>query len=546
MPLKLILPLLLVLCLLPDLRAQPGEMWQGNRDEKRTSAVVETPVPTPTGGNPFVTNAPFKARNRIDRLLRESLRRQNVDPAPLCSDEVFIRRAYLDVIGMLPTVSEVYGFLEDKDENKRRKLIETLLARQEFVDFQTMRWCDLLRVKAEFPINLWPNGAACYYRWIRKSVDENKPYDRFVRDLLTASGSNFRDGPSNFYRAVPSKDAETLAETVTRTFLGIDINPWPKEKRTQLARFFSQVGYKETAQWKEEIVYWERKSFDSHVAIFPDGQQTTLESDRDPRRVFADWLVSPDNVQFNRCIANRVWVWLFGSGLIPEPEDSRANLPPVHPELLDYLCSELVKSKYDLRHLYRLILNSSVYQQSSIPKDTHVEAAVLFASYPIRRIEAEVLQDNLMQLFDLPIGYVSEIPEPFTYIPPRYRTVLLPDSGITSSFLDMFGRASRDTGTESDRNNSVTESQLLFFLNSTEVNTWISRYMMKYRNFQRRPGAYKNMLDELWLTFLSRYPTETERRIVADELREPDKQGRQKLQDVIWSLLNTTEFLCKH
>jgi hypothetical protein len=190
-----------------------------------------------------------------------------------------------------------------------------------------------------------------------------------------------------------------------------------------------------------------------------------------------------------------------------------------------------------------LILNSGIYQQCSIPKAANPKTA--FAAYPIRRIEAEVLQDMLAQIFDLPVGYVSEVPEPFTNIPPRHRTIALPDSSITSSFLETFGRASRDTGTESDRNNGITESQLLFLLNSTEVNGWIARFTSRL-NVGQQPGAYKNMVDEIWLTFLSRYPTEHEYRMITGTLQQQTRPRLQRVQDLIWSLLNTAEFLCKH
>lgn len=497
-----------------------------------------------TGRNPFTKGQAFAPKNNLDKVFLQSLRSHNIEPAPICSDEVFLRRVYLDVLGTLPTIQEVRHFLEDESNDKRTKLIEDILARDEFVDFQTMRWCDLLRVKAEFPINLWPNGAACYYRWIRRSVEKNKPYDQFVRELITANGSNFRDGASNFYRAVPTKDADTLAETVCRTFLGIDFTPLSAEQRKQVSIFFSRVGYKETAQWKEEIVFWNRTPLDEATVFFPDGTTANVHSNRDPRQVFADWLVAPNNAEFNRTAVNRIWTWLFGGGLIPEPEDVRAGQPPIHPELLDVLCMELVKAEYDLKQIYRLILNSSIYQQCSIPNVP--EAAALFAAYPIRRIEAEVFQDVLAQIFDLPVGYVSEVPEPFTNIPPRHRTIALPDSSITSPFLETFGRASRDTGTEADRNNDVTEAQLLFLLNSTEINNWIGRFVTSRTMARRLGNDGKGVVDEIWLTFLSRYPTENEYRIASAELGQRNKPAGQRIQDLIWGLFNTAEFLCKH
>jgi hypothetical protein len=254
----------------------------------------------------------------------------------------------------------------------------------------------------------------------------------------------------------------------------------------------------------------------------------------------------PGNAGFNRNIANRIWFWLLGRGLVNESDDFRPDNPPVHPEVLDYLCTELVGSKYHLKHLYRLILNSNTYQQSSLPKNPDPKAAELFAAYPIRRLEAEVLQDALSQIFDVPVGYNSEVPEPFTNIPARYRAIMLPDASVTSSFLEMFGRPTRDTGLESDRNDGVTESQQLFLLNSTEVNGWVTKFLLNYRNAGRKTEDIQKMLDDIWLRILSRYPTASELRIVVEELRQQEKPGGQKVQDIVWSLLNTKEFLCKH
>ncbi|MCL2744435.1 MAG: DUF1553 domain-containing protein, partial [Planctomycetaceae bacterium] len=344
-----------------------------------------------------------------------------------------------------------------------------------------------------------------------------------------------------------------------QTFLGSRPDAWSPEQQNNFAVFFSRIGYKETAQWKEEIVYRIRKALDSGEVIFPDGTKGTVKPDQDPRQVLADWLVSPQNKQFNQNIANRVWYWLFGFGLVNEPDDFRKENPPVHPQLLDYLAEELVRQKYDLKKLYRVILNSSAYQQSSIPRKKQSGDIEYFASYPVRRIEAEVLQDIFIKIFDLPITYIYEVPEPFTYIRPRFKTITLSDSGISSSFLEMFGRASRDTGFESDRNNGITESQELFLINSTEINNWVSRYVQRHPAFvpgnraQQRRGiseeqreAIKKFVNESWLTFLSRYPSQEENKVILEELMSADKPGIQRAQDLIWALLNTKEFLCRH
>ena len=212
-----------------------------------------------------------------------------------------------------------------------------------------------------------------------------------------------------------------------------------------------------------------------------------LSSDRDPREVFAGWLIDANNPWFARNIVNRAWFWLLGRGIIQEPDDIRPDNPPINPELLAYLEKELVASHYDLKHLYRLILNSQTYQLSSIPRSAKPEAAANFAFYPVRQLDAEVLSDALCEITGTTEKYSSSIPEPFTFIPEKERSIALPDGSITSSFLEMFGRPPRDTGLESERNNNPTASQRLHLLNSSHIQRKIEqsekfKYQLKTLN----------------------------------------------------------------
>jgi len=358
----------------------------------------------------FESPADLTPQGRIDEVVFADLKRLGIPPANLCSDAVFLRRAYLDVIGTLPTAQAASQFLADRDPNKRTALIDRLLERDEFADYWAMKWSDLLRrVKAEFPINLWPNAAQAYHHWIRASLRENKPYDRFVREMLTESGSNFRAPPVNFYRAIQRKDPQAIAQTVALTFMGTHAENWPQAGLSAMAVFFSRVGYKYTGEWKEEIVFFDpsKNPAQPAVALFPDGTRTPLAPDRDPREVFADWLIAPRNPWFARNIVNRVWSWLLGRGIIHEPDDIRPDNPPSNPELLAFLERELIASRYDLKHIYRLILNSKTYQLSSIPKTASPAGAANFASYPLRRLDAEVLADALCQVTGTTETYTS-------------------------------------------------------------------------------------------------------------------------------------------
>jgi hypothetical protein len=512
----------------------------------------------------FEIPEPPTPRGRIDELVFAKWKELGIEPANPCTDAVFLRRVYLDVIGTLPTVEEARAFYNDKSPDKRKKLIDALLERPEFADFWGMKWSDLLRVKAEFPINLWPNAAQAYHRWICNSIRKNLPYDKFVRELLTASGSNFRVPQVNFYRALQSKDPKGIARAVALSFMGSRAEKWPEERLVGLSGFFFKVGYKKTGEWKEEIVFFdphkihlpppppapaadakktgekkgakktvEKKAAPKKVApiappppVFPDGTPAEIPTNKDPREVFADWLITPNNPWFTRAIVNRVWYWLQGRGIVHEPDDIRPDNRPSNPELLNYLAEELVKADYDLKHIYRLILNSSTYQLSSIPKSKHPEAAAHFASYTVRRLEAEVIIDALNQITGTTESYSSIIPEPYTFIPETRRAIALPDGSITSSFLELFGRPPRDSGLESERNNRITAGQRLHLLNSSHI-----RNKLRDGPALRKLETGGNSSEDLYLAILSRLPGDGESGSGAD---------------LAWTLINSTEFLFRH
>jgi hypothetical protein len=482
----------------------------------------------------------------IDDLVFARLQQLHIEPARPCSDAVFVRRVFLDVIGRLPTPAEAREFIQDLAPAKRSALIDRLLTREEFADYWAMKWSNLLRVKAEYPINLWPNAAQAYHRWIRSSLHDGKPFDQFARELLVANGSNFRVGPVNFYRALQSKDATSIAQSVALIFMGARTEHWPADRVAGLAGFFNQVGYKSTGEWKEEIVYWNpamTRPAGAAPACFPDGTVATLAPGRDPRVVFADWLLAPDNPWFARAFANRVWSWLLGRGIVQEPDDFRPDNPPVNPELLAYLEHETTRSGYDLRQLFRVILNSQTYQLSCVPTSNRPEAAANFAAYPLRRLEAEVLIDAINDITGTTEKYSSAIPEPYTFIPDEARAVALPDGSITSSFLEMFGRPPRDSGLESERNNNTTAGQRLHLLNSSHIRRKLEQGPRLAGLLRGRP---REVIDQLFLAILSRFPTDEERRLVNERLKPGRGNSPEVALDLAWALINTAEFLHRH
>jgi hypothetical protein len=564
-------------------------------------AIAAGAVAPQAGMDVYESSDALTPEGQLDKIVFNKLASLKVHPT-LCSDAVFVRRAYLDIIGTLPTAQEAREFIQDTDtRNKRRALIDRLLERDEYADYWAMRWGDILRIKAEFPVNLWPNAAQAFHRWVRESIAANKPYDRFVNEMLTSSGSNFRVGPVNFYRAIQNRTPDGIASAVALTFMGTRTDAWPTNKLEGMSVFFSQISYKPTSEWKEEHVFWNplgsnvviassvpgkpaiaaiaqptntvAQAFDPTAAnldfmlgVFPDGTKVKLSPNKDPREVFADWLVTPKNRWFTRAIANRLWGWIMGRGIVHEPDDIRDDNPPSNPALLAYLEKEMIAGRYDMKRFMRLVFNSKTYQLSSMPKITTPEAEANFASYALRRLDAEVLIDVINKVTGATDLYTSPIPEPFTYIPENKPAVAIADGSITSPFLTLFGRTARATGMENERNNKPVPSQWLHLLNSSHIYRKISDgpKMRAIIDSGRKP---QEVVEELYLTILSRLPTADEVKSLEEygttqsvrqppvmkngkSVKQPDKtiivKRRDDWVDIAWALINSAEFLYRH
>ncbi|MCC7299861.1 MAG: DUF1553 domain-containing protein [Verrucomicrobia bacterium] len=493
-----------------------------------------------------------QSQGRVDDLVFSKLAEKGFSPSELCPDAVFVRRAYIDVIGTIPTVAEVQRFLSSSSSNKRAELIDELLQRSEFADYWALKWCDLLRNKSEFPSNLWPNAVQAYHYWILNAFRQNMPYDQFARALLTTNGSNFRDPPVNFYRPFQERTPRKIFDTVALVFMGVrlDNSGWSEAQMLGMDAFFATVAYKKTAEWKEEVVYSdpEKQLLDpvtkKPIAPVPlDGKPIKLDGN-DPRVAFTDWLTAPNNPWFSKAIVNRIWFWLMGRGIIHEADDIRPGNSPWSPELLAYLEKELVENKYDLKHIYRLILNSATYQLSAIPTPENMADETGFSHYRVRRLDAEVLIDAVCQITGTGEEYSSAIPEPFTFIPSSQRTILLADGSIKSSFLEMFGRPGRDTSLESDRNNGVSVFQTLHMLNSSHIHNKIMKGP-GLRKLSAKP-ANKDRIEQLYLTILSRMPTPEEQKIASVYMDAAGNSGTVGFYDLAWALINTREFVLKH
>jgi hypothetical protein len=332
--------------------------------------------------------------------------------------------------------------------------------------------------------------------------------------------------------------------------MGCRAENWPKEQLSGMALCFAQIGYKYTAEWKEEIVYIDTSKAATRPAEFatatlPDGKIAHFSPDRDPREDFAAWLITPANPWFAKTAVNRVWFWLMGRGIIEEPDDIRPDNPPSNAQLLTALEHELIASKYDLKHIYRLILNSRTYQLSSIAASDRPQAASVFAAYPLRRLDAEVLIDAICQITGTTESYTSAVPEPYTIMPGDERAIDLPDGSITSSFLELFGRPARDSGLESSRNSRPSQDQRLHMLNSSHVQRKIEQ-SVKLRSLVRGKSNPREAIDELYLSILSRYPTSDEYQTTVSYLKKSSPNTREGWIDLTWALMNCSEFLYQH
>ncbi|MBN9121418.1 MAG: DUF1549 domain-containing protein [Planctomycetes bacterium] len=486
-------------------------------------------VMVPRPGAPADNNLP--QFNFIDKLVDAKLAKLNVAPSGLCDDADFLRRVYLDLTGTLPTPDEARKFLADTDKDKRAKLVGALLERPEFADLWALRWADLLRVDRQ---PLGHQRAHLYYKWIRDSIAANKPFDEFARELVTAEGPATEVGPVNFFKVV-TKPGEA-AGTVSQVFLGVRIacaechhHPFDRWKQSDyygMSAFFS-AGATTHPRTKKDVF--------AHAL----GTDMPAANPLGDRRVpLAEWMTKPDNPFFARNLANRVWAWTLGRGLVEPVDDVRATNPPSNPELLDALAKYLVDNKYDVRKLIVLITSSRVYQTSAAPNATNEKDERNFSRAYFKRPDAEVLCDMISQALG--------VPEKFQGSPGVTRAVQLWDSKARSDFLKLFGRPSRVTACECERTREPSVSQVLNLLNSAEIQAKLTHEAGAVAKLVRARPDDAKLVEELYLTFFSRPPTADETAAGVKHLKKYPNNRRAAAEDLAWALLNSTEFLFNH
>lgn len=495
------------------------------------------------------TKAP--KRNFIDELVLAKLRSLNLPPSPRAPDEEFIRRAFLDTIGVLPSAQETKAFLADKSSKKRDALIEQLLNRPEFTDYWAYKWSDLLLVKSE---KLKPAAMWSYYHWVRDSVASNKPWDEFAREVVTARGSTLENGAANFF--ILHDEPKTLAETTSQAFLGMSINcaqchNHPMEKWTNndyygMANLFARVRAKAaTGEGNQIIVDASQGELVQPLTGKPqkprplDGETINFDSDINRRDHLARWLTSPENPYFTRAIVNRVWANFYGVGLVENVDDLRVTNPASNEELLSTTAKYLAAQKYDLKALMRVILQSETYQRSSDPLPGNASDKRFYSRYYPRRLMAEVMLDAFSQ--------VTGAPSEFKSYPKDYRALQLPDSNIKSYFLSSFGRPDRNSTCTCERTDNPSVTQVLHISNGDTVNEKLEAKGNHIEKLLMAKTPPEQIVDDAYLSSLSRLPTSKERTRIMEVLQKTDeKELRPAIEDIYWALLSSREFLFNH
>lgn len=505
----------------------------------------------------------FVVQNFVDEAVKNHWQKLGVIPAELCSDEVFIRRAFLDSIGTLPSREKVEAFLASKEPNKREELVDELLGltgdskRDVYVNdwsaYWALKWGDLLRNNRN---KVGDGGMWALYNWMRASFRENKPFDQFVREIVTAQGSIYANGPANYYKIATTPT--DLAETTAQVFLGVRLqcakcHHHPFEVYSQadyygLAAFFTRVGTKGSTDFgalgRDTVVMLKSSGSIRHPRTRQTMPPTPLQSEpaslegvRDLRRPLADWLTSKDNRLFSRNIVNRVWGYFMGTGLVEPIDDLRETNPASVPELFDALAENFATNGFDQRLLMRNIMTSRVYQLDSSPLPENATDTRLYLHYNVKRLPAEVLLDA--------IDDAAGTQERFTGVPLGTRAIELPDSNFTSYFLDTTGRPKRVITCECERTSTPNLAAVLHLVNGDVI-------QRKLTDKNNRIGSFiKNKIDpgdavrELYLSTFSRPPSDNEVAAAVSHI-ETAESPQQGFEDILWALINSREFLFNH
>lgn len=539
--------------------------------------------------------------NFVDEHVFAKLQTLRMNPSALASDEVFLRRAYLDLLGILPTAEEARKFVNaggsgagvppasgassPKQSNagkmpaetgwkpaplaKRAALIDELLERPEFADFWALKWADLLRVEEK---TLDAKGMQDFHRWLRASIAGSKPMDQFARELIAARGSTYANPEANFYRA--NRTPVIRAEAVAQVFLGTRLqcaqchnhpfDRWTQDDYYDWAALFARVDYKILENNRrdrndkhefigEQIVYLSRKGSVTNPRTEKTAEPRFLGvakqdfEKQDELEALAAWMTRPDNPLFARSQVNRIWYHLMGHGIVDPIDDFRATNPASHPALLDALTAEFVQSGFSLRHVIRLIMNSRAYQTASEPNATNAGDELNYARPALRRLTAEQMFDSLHEV----AGVAAE----FKNLPAGTRAAELPGARIEGRrgkraqmspdvFLSMFGKPPRLLTCECERSTDTSMGQAFFMISGPSVNELLTRSDNRLAALLDSGKPNRAVVEELYWTALTRAPSESELTKTVAHI-EKAKDRRAGVEDVLWGLVNAKEFVLR-
>ncbi len=499
--------------------------------------------------------AALPVHNDIDRLVYQRLQKLGHLPSALATDAEFLRRASLDTIGTLPTAEEALAFLDDKSPDKRAKLIDRLLAHPAWADHWAVKWGDLVRGN---PFRVGVKPVFLMDQWLRDSFRQNKPYDQFVRELLTAQGSTHKTGPPALFR--DKRTPEDASGFVSQVFLGVRLEcakchhhpneKWDQKDYYQFAAFFSGTrrkgqGISAPISGEPEYIWATSTVAMKHPVTgedlkprAPDGPEVVIAADRDPRATLVDWMVHPENPLFARAAVNRVWNAFFGRGIVDPVDDFRASNPPSNEPLLDWLAKDFVAHQFDLKHLMRTLLRSHTYQLSSAANETNVGDTKNYSRSYRRRLPAEVLLDAVTQ--------VTGPRETFTGLPEGSRALQTWNNMLSSEFLDAFGRPNSSAECPCERDARPSMVQALHMMNSTKLNTKVIATDGRARLLAASKATEEQIVTDLYLSAYNRKPTSEEIALATKAFTAKDATRQSAAEDILWALLNSAEFLFNH
>ncbi len=531
-------------------------------------------------------------RNYIDDHVYRKLAQLNLLPSTPCDDATFLRRASLDLIGTLPTAAETRAFLAECDAEHqagaannaqgsggagskgegitgktppnpnlnphpnrplalktRARLVENLLNRPEYADYWGMRWVNLLLVDRD---PLFPKGAFAYDRWVRESFRQNKPFDQFAREIVIASGETYRDGPANFYRALASP--EERAKSISQLFLGVRLDcaqchhhpfeRWGQDDFYSFTAFFARIRQKGSREF-ERIVYHAPDGESKHPKtgeVMPPrplgAPAPEIAEGEDRREALASWMTAKENPYFARTIVNRMWGLMMGRGLVEPVDDFRSTNPASNETLLDAMAKDFVEHGYDLKHLLRTIVNSAAYQRSSEATPNNAKDTRNYSRFYVKRLPAEVLLDS--------VGQVTGVPEVFSGHPATTRAIQMWDNKLPVEFLEVFGKPSRLSVCECDRPTDGSVTQVLHLMNSPAVQNRLTAEKGVVTDLEKSGKPEEQIIEELYLSVYNRYPRPEEAQAAKAAFQGEGVTRRKAIEDLLWVLLNSPEFLFNH